>query len=317
MFQRNSQPSSSSHARENDEFIEDVQDLQAENLLSAQRASKLLKKAARAGVGVPSRATRGKGKNMARAQRRMQLKRTKWPDYYWFDCRVADKKTREEHVVRLCMLLPQEVLSIMWKLGNPEVLLDTENLDSDSLVHLNWMKEQLGLGPDDDILGFGFHGDGIPCNYDRTESVVMISINIPGMSGKNGRLRIPLIAIPDWCVSDNTFDDIMSVFAWSMRHMQAKAKPTARHDGTAWNETDASRKKASYDPVMPCPASMVQSRADWDWMGKCFHLPFHNVKDGCCWLCGCRRNEVGHACIQFSMHVQWNAHGNRTHAVEA
>jgi hypothetical protein len=294
MFQRNSQPSSSSHAPHDDAFVADVQDLHAENLLSAQRASKLLRKAAKAGVQVPKSARLGGSKNMARAQRRMQLRRTKWPEYYWFDCRVVDRKTRKEHIVRLCLLLPQEVLSCIYKLGSPDVVLETDGMDSDSLEHLNWIRAQLGLGPDDKIQGFGLHGDGIPCNYDRTESVVMISINLPGCTGANGRMRIPLFAMPDWAIGPNTLDDVMTVVAWSMRHALAATKPCARHDGSHWNEKeDASRAKDDAY-AMPIPATMVQSRADWDWMGKCFHMPFHNVKLGCCWLCGCRREEVLH-----------------------
>ena len=136
MFSRNSQPSSSSHARTEDAFLDDVQDLHAENLLSAQRASKLLRKACNAGINVPKQAVGGTAKNMARAHRNMALRRTKWPQYYWFNCRVMDRKTKEERTVELCMLLPQEVIHTIWTLGTPAALLDTDNLDTDSLAHL-------------------------------------------------------------------------------------------------------------------------------------------------------------------------------------
>ena len=289
MFSRNSQPSSSSGARPEDTFLEDVQDLHAENLLSAQRASKLLRKACKAGINVPKNAIGGTAKNMSRAHRRRALRRTKWPRYYWFNCRVLDRKTREERTVKLCMLLPQEVIHTIWKLGSSEALLDTDNLDTESLAHLQWIKDQLGV---EEALAFGIHGDGIPCNYDRTESVVMISLNLPGLSGRNGRLRIPLVALPDWAASSNTYDDIMAVIAWSMRNMLTRSKPCCRHDGTEWWDSDKSRKEPNYDPTIPVPCTMVQARGDWDWMGKCFHLPFHNVKTGCCWLCRVQRHEV-------------------------
>ena len=287
MFSRSAHPSSSSHARAEDAFVDDVADLHAENLLSAQRASKLLKKALKAGINVPKQPTRGSGKNHARAFRRMGMCRSKWPSEYWFDCRVQDRKSKKELTVNVCMLLPQEVLHCIWTLGKPEVLLERANLDSDSLSHLKDMLGQLGA---DDGQGFGIHGDGIPCNYDRTESVIMVNINLPGLSGKNGRLRIPLIALPDWCFSSNTYDDILEVIAWQMRLMLAGCSPTCRHDGTEWNASDAKRKGANVH--MPVPCIMVQCRGDWDWMGKCFHLPFHNVKEGCCWLCGVKRREV-------------------------
>ena len=288
MFSRNAQPSSSSHARDDDVFVDDVNDLHAENLLSAQRALKLLRKACKAGVGVPKRLRQNKhDNNMARSQRTHALRRTKWPSYYWFPCRVLDRKTRKEHVVDLCMLLPQEIIHCLFRLGNSEVLLERDNLDSDSQAHLKAMCEKLGV---DDALGFGIHGDGIPCNYDRTESVIMVSLNLPGLGGKNGRLRIPLIALPDWACSSNTYDDIFGVVAWQMRLMLARESPTCRHDRTEWNHTDKKRNGAKVHIPVPCVC--VQIRGDWDWMGKCFHLPFHSVKGGCCWLCGVRRNEV-------------------------
>ena len=289
MFSRNSQPSSSTHARENDVFVEDVRDLHAENILSAQRASKLLQKACASGINVPPRTIKGTAKNLARAHTRIALRRSKWPAYYWFPCRVTDRKRSRECVTDLCMLLPSEVLATIWKLGVQDVLLDTDNLDTESLRHLQWIKEKLGV---ESAMGIGIHGDGIPCNYDRTESVIMISINLPGLSGRNGRMRIPLIALPDWAASSNTYDDIMSVIAWQLRHLLVRSKPSCRHDETAWLPSDKTRSAASYDPTCPVPCTMVQCRGDWDWMGKCFHLPFHNVKAGCCWLCGILRHEV-------------------------
>ena len=95
---------------------------------------------------------------------------------------------------------------MLWDLGDAEALLSEANLDTAGKKHMKWMREQLGAST---LLGWGLHGDGIPCNCDRTESVVMISLNLPGLSGRNGRMRIPLVILPDHAVSENTFDDIM------------------------------------------------------------------------------------------------------------
>ena len=54
------------------------------------------------------------------------------------------------------------------------VLLSEDNLDTAGKKHMAWMREQLQV---EELMGWGMHGDGIPCNYDRTESVVMISLN--------------------------------------------------------------------------------------------------------------------------------------------
>lgn len=289
MFSRASQPASSSTARPEVTFQDDVADMYAESLISAQRAAKLLNKAANAGVkGISRKVRKLVGKNQARDYTRQRLKHNKWPDYYFFNCRVLNRRNLEEYTAAVPMLLPLEILEVLWELGVPSALLKEDNLDSDSKSHMRWMREQLSV---DQLLGFGIHGDGVPCNYDRTESVVMISINLPGVSGRNGRMRIPLVVLPDHAISGNTYDDIMEVFAWSMRHLLIGSRPTCRHDGSPWKTSDRRRLQVA-GTKLDFQACLNQVRADWDFMGKCFHLPFHNVKEGCCWLCNVKRNQV-------------------------
>ena len=289
MFQRAQQPSSSSHGLPEQNFERDLTDLFADNLVSGQRVSRLLNKASKAGVkGLNKKVLKTVGRNQARAIRSHKLKNTKWPEYYWFDCRVKHRRTEQEYTTNIPMLLPLDVLEVIWDFGAKEVLLSDDNLDTAGKKHMAWMKEQLQV---DELMAWGMHGDGVPCNYDRTESVVMISLNLPGLSGSNGRMRIPLVILPDHAMSGHTFDDIMTVIAWSMRHLVAGSRPCCRHDGSAWAKSDAKRRKKDNDPL-PFRACMVQARADWDWLGKCFHFPFHNVKEGCCWLCRCRRDQA-------------------------
>ena len=291
MFSRNSQPASSSNAPAARAFQRDIEDLLAENLVSACRTARILDKASKAGIrGIKRTLRKTFGRNHARDAQRSKLKWSKWPDYYFFRCRIFNRKTQEEETVEIPINLPSEILEVLWELGSAEALLSEANLDSAGKDHMKWMREQLGV---ESLLGWGLHGDGIPCNYDRTESVVMISLNLPGLSGRNGRMRIPLVILPDYAVSENTFDDIMEVLAWSMRHMLDGIRPSCRHDGQPFNKSDDKRaKRAKKSGNLPFRACLNQVRADWDWMGKCFHFPFHNVGEGCCWLCKCKRNEV-------------------------
>ena len=192
-----------------------------------------------------------------------------------------------------------------------DTLLAEDNFDTQTKVHVDWMKKELGV---DQLLCWGMHGDGIPCNYDRTESVAMVSLNLPGLDGRNGRMRIPLIILPDWSAGEHTWDDINSVFAWDMRHSIAGARPTCRHDGSAWQASDKARKTKETVPIK-IRSCLCLIRADLDWMGKVFHFPFHNVKEGCCWLCRCKRKDVRNvllatirllnACITFASDLQY------------
>ena len=144
MFQRTLQPSSSSNGLPEQEFEEDLTDLYADNLVSGQRITRLLTKAAKAGVkGISKKMQKSVGRNQARAIRSHKLKNTKWPEYYWFDCRVKDRRTEHEYSTRIPMLLPLDVLEMIWDLGAKEVLLSSDHLDTDGKKHMAWMKEHL------------------------------------------------------------------------------------------------------------------------------------------------------------------------------
>ena len=89
MFQRGQRPASSSSTAPEDAFTLDVEDLYAENSISAAVAVSLLAKGSQAGVAanlsLASRSTtKNFLKNAARTLRNQKLKGTQWPDLYWF-----------------------------------------------------------------------------------------------------------------------------------------------------------------------------------------------------------------------------------------
>ena len=288
MFSKNRLPKTSLGEAPHVALQRDLEDLYAENLISANRCQTLLGKAHRAGVKEFKKTAKlFLKKNAARALVRRRLKNTKWPDKYWAEVRVWDKKNKPETKQWICIHLIHEILDMIFLLGNKEVILSEDNLDHVGRDHLQWMRKALSL---DELLGFGIHGDGVPCNYDRTESVEMISLNLPGVGGAYARMRIPLVVLPHSYVSHNTMDDLMVIFAWSMRHSLAGAFPVARHDGSPWLKTDSKRSKKTGG--LGWNACLVEVRSDWDFLNKCFHFPTHNLKDGICWKCNCRRNQV-------------------------
>ena len=107
--------------------------------------------------------------------------------------------------------------------------------------HHVWMKQQLNVH---ELLGSGLHGDGVLCKCDRSESVCLTSINPPGLTRRNGRLRIPIIILPDHSISYSTSDDIYQVLAWDMGSLLCGARPECRHDMSPWEEaSDRKRSK--------------------------------------------------------------------------
>ena len=90
------------------------------------------------------------------------------------------------------MQLPHEVIAVLLKAGFKEALMRRVNLDPKSLEHLVSCEQQAGC----QLLGIGFWGDGAPTQWDRSESIDVISLNLPGLDDTYKSLRIPLIALP-------------------------------------------------------------------------------------------------------------------------
>jgi len=104
-------------------------------------------------------------------------------------------------------------------------------------------------------------------------------------------MRIPLMILPDNCISDNTFDDIYTVLAWDMRSLLAGKRPECRHDGSPWGNKDQKRSRLHGDRSFK--ACLVQVRSDWEWLTKCYHFPGHGSKIGLCWTCNVQRHQAG------------------------
>ena len=294
MFQRGLGSAASSSIDPDVIFQDDVEDLFAENVISAARATMLLSKAKDAGVQVAIKVIKQLPgvkkkwlKNASRKLRRSIRRDDKWPEPYWFHARVWDRKADKEAIKKICILLPSDVLEVIWEFGLKAVLLGTSHYDKLTKDHHEWMKQQLNV---QELLGFGFHGDGVPCNYDRTESVMLTSINLPGLTRRNGRLRIPLCILPDHCIGVNTFDDIYEVFAWDMRSLLCGVRQECRHDLGPW-DLEKDRKRSKLHGVREFRACLVQVRSDWEWLTKCYHFPGHGSHE-MCWLCHCKRNQV-------------------------
>ena len=118
----------------------------------------------------------------------------------------------------------------------------------------------------------------------------MITLNLPGVGGKFGRLRIPLCAMPSAKIANETMDASFEVVSWILRCLQTGSYPAHRHDGSAWLPSDASRAKKT--GPLEFRAVLVEIRGDLDVYSKNPAFPFHNELDGCCWLCPCRRHQV-------------------------
>jgi len=145
-----------------------------------------------------------------------------------------------------------------------------------------------------ELLGLGLWGDGIPCNWDRTESVEVVALNLPGLAGKYHGLRLPITGVSRKQISRHTWHDLMKIISWSLQCCADGYWPSCRHDGTPWQEGDS--KRASKRGSLGVQSCLVEVWGDWKFFGETFSFPKHNTNAGICWRCLCTPLQVITSC---------------------
>ena len=264
-----------------------VEDLFLSNTVSANRAQELLNDISDVGMRDFSRLRNPLGKNNSRRLKTKFLKRSQWPKSYWQQIRAYDLKTQQETWQWCAFLLPSEYVEMLVRLGLTDVVLEQGGFDVKTKEHVNNIEAAVG----EKILGLGLWGDGVPCNWDRTETVETLALNLPGQTGKYKTLRLPITSISKKQISPNTFDDMLDVIAKDFQRLAAGIRMQERYDGRPWRKTDAERRKKAGQPI-GVKGALAEVRADWQFMAHVFHFPQWNEKKGCCWKCTCTPDEA-------------------------
>ena len=147
----------------------------------------------------------------------------------------------------------------------------------------------------DELLGVAMWGDGVPCNWDRTKSLEALVLPLPGIGDSLQAARIPLFGILKHHTGQDTYRDVMSILAWSLRFLAAGRFPGERHDGSPFDPTDLWRQKKARGPTL-MKGALVEFRGGWAFYKHIFKFPQLNEKAGCCWKCHItpeRLHEVG------------------------
>ena len=261
-----------------------IKDLVGSNELSAARAQSLVNDAYDSGArGFTAAEVRDPdGKNVARDLRAGYLKQSQWPKKYWAKvrCKQSDGEVAPEWVA---FWLPHELLACLHQHGSLEMLQATAGMDVRSLQHLDKCKQAQG---DSGLVGMGLHGDGVPCNWDRTASVETLSLNFPGLPEQFARLRLPIVAIPHASFCEYTWDDVMEVVAESLKCAAAGKFMVRRFDNLPWKPSDTARSKLA-GKDMGVKGVLVEARGDWKYFAETFKVPRWNNTEGICWKCNC------------------------------
>ena len=270
-------------------------DLLTNNAVSGRRGLDLLRDAEAAGAAGLQFAHRSSTEsagattaNASRFTRNFFTKRTAWPPEYRAQIRVRKRRGKlGETKSWMSFRLPRELLCTLHHFGGAEVIADRRGLDQVSLAHMQSVDGQM----DGKAIPIGFWQDGVPVNWDRTVSLEIFTISLPGQSGEWRNLRLPLTALLKHQIGEHTMDDICDVIAWSLRWLALGKHPPSRHDNQAWLSSDAQRKRA-VGQALPCKAVLAQIRGDWKMFKELFKLPRWDEKGGCCFRCWVKPNEI-------------------------
>ena len=207
--------------------------------------------------------------------------------------------------MKLCLNLPLELVEMIAKFGDQATLLDIGGMEPRTREHLEVVKLEIGAL---ELLGLGLWIDGVPYNFDRSESIEAIAMNLPGLTGEFKNMRLPITAIPKpFVATGETMHDICEIILWSLRHLALGVNPSSRHDGEPFLQEDWHRKTVAGSPLR-LRAALVEIRGDWLMMKETFHLPGWKEKIGCCWLCKATPDDFRNASSTASWRTERLSH---------
>lgn len=281
-----------------------LKDLALGHQLSFQEVRSLFQDASEAGcAGCKEMALpRSSEKNTARDFKRAARKGCQWPKCYYADVRFWNVKKQTIDTKPIPFLLPHEILAgFASHLPNKDKLFETAGLDYDGQAHLKHVLSETGLKK---LCCMGLWGDGVPVNYDRTESFEAYCLSFPGFVGKNRNIRIPLTGVmKKHMVTRATVDDIFAVIAWSFQCCYLGSHPCKRHDGKEWLPSDAHRRRRN-GVSLGAQSILMEVRGDWCFYKSVFSFPGWQEKGNCCWRCPAKLSDIKDA----SSSAVWRKH---------
>ncbi|CAE7245566.1 unnamed protein product [Symbiodinium sp. CCMP2592] len=274
MYSKNSRGYNEEDVPEKKRFRANLSDAFLSGQITAARTASLFKGAQSSGASGVDDLAAVQDKNAARSLRRKMLKGSHWPDCYYADIELHDPKLQENR---------QDVLQE-----------DAELIG----------KFSLSCQPARDpatFLPLGLWNDGVPCNWDRSQSLEVIALSFPSIPG----LRVPLFCLKKMFEAKKcTMDAAMKVLVWSFEQLALGRYPSRRHDGSPFDlRVDKARLRlAGSDLPVAC---LTQIRGDWKMFKDTLSLPAHNENNGCCWLCPMTPDKVHEVDLQASWRHQY------------
>ncbi len=295
------------HVPEHLHFTEDMADLMLSNEISFRRGRRVCANAIKSGSqGVSDVAATGNNgknlKNVARDALRLFLKKRKWPPIYMASITGVDPITLSEKRMQVPFWLPHELIYILeTKSLDPKGLKSRQALDRKAEDHFQKCCKACQVEASS-CYSVGMWIDGVPFNNDRSKSIEVGALFLPGLQ-KN--VKLPLFVLPKDLCCPATWEGVAEVVKWSMTVLASGQMPGCRHDHSPWTLKDTKRKSWAGQEVPH--TFLVQVKGDWACYKQIFPLTGWKESIGCCFRCNITNDRL-HECGAKAI---WKQPGNR------
>ena len=175
MYPKNSRGYNEEEVPETKRFRANLSDAFLAGQITAARTASIFKDAQASGAtGVDDLAS-VREKNAARGLKRKMLKGS----CYYADIELHDPaKLQENREVSLPFLLPHEIAGKLFEFGDPTWILSREVLQEDAELIEKFSSSCQPARDPATVLPLGLWNDGVPCNWDRSQSLEVIALRL-------------------------------------------------------------------------------------------------------------------------------------------
>ena len=126
-------------------------------------------------------------------------------------------------MVDMPFLLPHQLVTKLFEHRDANFILNRSILEEDKAL----LRAHAEADPKT-ILPLCLWSAGVPCNWDRPQSLEIIALSLPSIPG----FRFPLFCIKTaFQVKQDTMDSALQVLVWSFQQLALGQHPSQRHDG--------------------------------------------------------------------------------------
>ena len=201
-----------------------IQDLWAGGATTTDRHATLLRDAYACGVdGCYSRVAEHHQRATPESLYREALSETKWPRPKVFEVPLV-RSNGDIEESPLAFILPHELLVALFQQIQEEnsgrdanrVLEEVSGLDETCAAHMQKLSSDWGVSP----VPVSLWQDGVPFNWDRSGSLEIYSVSLPGLAPKKERgYRFPCTVVPHHMACKATHERVWEILGWSFAAM--------------------------------------------------------------------------------------------------